>query len=165
MDAMSLEKPNTGLVKIQVPLLGSARESGFESESVWAEPLGGRLYRIWNLPVFAYNLDMRAVVECESDPKGGLPIATRVVEPGDCYVVRLYFDVNATEEQINQVLALLSERRALFEKYSDRLWAVGLRSLDDYEWVGPALASFTEDGLVTLESGLQSDEPVLGGAA
>jgi hypothetical protein len=53
--------PSDGQVKVRVPLLGMARKSGFESETLWAEPLGGNRYRIWNLPVFAYNLDMRAV--------------------------------------------------------------------------------------------------------
>jgi len=154
-----------GQVKIRVPLLGSARDSGFESEFMWAEPLGGSLYRVWNLPVFAYNLDMRAVVECVEDPEGGLPVAVRVVEAGDCFVIRLYFQAEATDAQIQAVLDLLSSRRALFEKHSRQLWAVGLRNVQDYEWVGPMLQPFVDAGLLTFESGMQEDEPTLGGAA
>src|SRR5215813_6697544 len=126
--------PNEGLVKVRVKLLGSALNSGYDSETLWAEHLEGNRYRIWNLPVFAYNLDMRAIVECEPDPEGGLPIITRVLERGDCPTVRLYFNREASDEQIQEVLDLLSQRRALFEKSSRELWAVGLRTSVDYDW-------------------------------
>lgn len=156
--------PDSDLVKVQIPLLGGARESGFESEAVWAEPLGNGRYRVWNLPVFAYNLDMRAVVRCEPDPQGGLPRAVEVLEPGDCYVVRLFFSEAASEAEIDRVLRLLSESRALFEKCNNRLWAVGLRSVEDYEALGAMLQPFVDQGVLQLESGLQSDQPTLGGA-
>jgi hypothetical protein len=162
---MSEHDPNDGQVKIRVPLLGSALESGLESESLWAEPLGANRYRLWNLPVFAYNLDMRAIVECREDPDGGLPVAVRVVEPGDCYVVRLYFGQTATETDIQKVLDLLSTRRALFEKHSVRLWAVGLRTIDDFDWLGQALKPYVDANILKFESGRQKAEPVLGGAA
>ena len=157
--------PNEGLVKVRVQLLGSAAKSGYDSETLWAEPLGANRYRIWNLPVFAYNLDMRAIVECEPDPAGGLPIVTRVLEQGDCFTVRLYFSTRASDEQIQEVLDLLSQRRALFEKNSRELWAVGLRTAEDYEWLESTLARFVGDGILKFESSFQPDEPAIGGAA
>jgi len=159
-----MSRTSEGQVKILVPLLGSARDSGFESETLWAEPLGGNRYRIWNLPVFAYNLDMRAVVECAPDPQGGLPVAIRVLEPGDCYVIRLYFTDVASDSDIQAVLDILSAQRAVFEKYNRRVWAVGLRSVDDYALVGVALREHVARGVLTLESARQPDEPELGGA-
>ena len=156
--------PEPDLVKIRVPLDGAARESGFDSETLWGEPLGGNRYRIWNLPVFAYNLDMRAIVRCDPDPNGGLPVAVQLLEPGDCYVVRLYFTGSASDADIQAVLDLLSTRNALFEKYNTRIWAVGLRSVEDYEWLGSALDPYVRDGVLEFESGLQADQPVLGDA-
>lgn len=76
------EDHHSGQVEIALPLLGSARDSGFESEAVWAEPLGENRYRIWNLPVFAYNIDMRAIGECAPGADGELPTVVRVVETG-----------------------------------------------------------------------------------
>src|SRR5687767_6411988 len=123
MPANETDRPAPdGLVKILVRLEGSALDSGFESETLWAEALGGNRYRVWNIPVFAYNLDLRAIVECRPDPDGGMPIATRVVEPGDCFVVRIYFHSTATEEKMQEVLDLLSERDAVFEKFKHHLW-------------------------------------------
>ena len=162
---MDIIDPNAGLVKVRVRLIGSALQSGYDSETLWAEPLGANRYRIWNLPVFVYNLDMRAIVECEPDPDGGLPIVTRIVEPGDSFTIRLYFNSVASDEQIQAVLDLLAQRRALFEKHSRELWAVGLRTPEDYEWVGSALDSFVRDGVLSFESSLQRDEPAVGGAA
>jgi hypothetical protein len=162
------ELTHSGLVKIRIPLLGSARDSGFDSETVWAEPLPDGTFRIWNLPVFAYNIDMRDIVKCRpdpEDPEGALPVVTEVVEQGDCYTIRLYFELSASEEQIEEVLDLLSERDAMFEKSSrelcdsHQLWAVGLRTPEDYDWVGPALQPFVDAGILTFESAFQPDEP------
>ena len=149
-------------VKIRVPLLGAALESGATSELVWAEPLGGNRYRVWNIPAYAYNLDMRAIVECAPDASGGPPIAVRVVEPGDCYVVRLRFQPGATDERIQAVLDLVASRRAVVEKFTPTLWGVGLRTIDDYTWIGGALQPFVEEGILSFESGLQRGQPTLG---
>ena len=151
-------------VKIAIPLLGSARDSGFESETVWAERLGENRYRIWNLPVFAYNIDMRAIVQCAPGSNGELPVVVRVLEPGDCFVVRLFFSDSASDQDIESVLDLLKGKRALFEKYNRRLWAVGLRSTDDYDWLGPALDAYVERGILRFESGFQPNEPGFGAA-
>ena len=157
-----MNRPNENLIKIRIPLVGSARDSGFESETVWAEPLGANRYRVWNLPVFAYNIDMRAIVECTSAEEDGFPVVVRVVEPGDCYVVRLYFAKDATAGDIDAVLGVLSSRQAVFEKYEHNLWAVGLRSVGDYKWIGGALKDYIDRGLLTIESGYQPNEPKLG---
>lgn len=106
---------------------------------------------------------MRAIVECEPDSDGGLPIVTRVLEQGDCFTIRISFNLKATADQIQIVLDLLSDRRALIEKTSRQLWAVGFRTLADYEWAGPALAPFVRDGVLSFESSQQRDEPAVGG--
>lgn len=112
--------------------------------------------------MFAYNLDMRAVVECRDDPDGGSPIVTKVIEPGDCYVIRVAFTELAGEADTQSVLDLLGTRRALVEKYNSRLWAVGLRTRDDYGWVGGALRPFVDAKILNFESGLQATEPTVG---
>ena len=157
--------PNAGLVKVRVDLVGTARESGYESETLWAEHLDANRYLIWNVPVLVYNLDMRDVVECVADPNGGCPIVKRVISRGDYRCVRLYFDPVATDEEIQGVLDLLGERRALVEKASRNLWAVGLRTEDDYEWVGTALKPLRQAGIVHIESSYQANQPEIGGVA
>jgi hypothetical protein len=154
-----MEPSERNLLKISIPLRGAALESGFAFESVWAEPLGNGRYMIWNVPVFAYNIEMRAIVKCEPDPNGGLPVVTSVVTQGDCLGVRVYFDADATDEQIQTVLDLLNSRNALSEKYRRELWAFGLRALEDYAWVGSALEPFVEAGILSFESNMQPEEP------
>lgn len=144
--------------KIRIPLRGSSLKSGYESESVWAERLGDRLYRVWNVPAFAYNVEMTAVVECDEVP-GEPPTLVRVVEPGTCYGVRLYFAEVAREETMRAVLDLVASRRPVMAKCSERVWTVGFRTVDDYKWLGPALQEHLRAGTVTLDSVLQPDEP------
>jgi hypothetical protein len=154
---------NDDQIKIRIPLLGAALESGSTSELVWAEPLGGKRYRIWNIPALAYNVEMRDIVECDPDAAGGPPVAVRVVERGDCYVIRLVFNRHTTERQIDEVLGVLTGRGAVLEKFKDRCWGVGLRSIEDYRWVGGALQPFVDRGVLTFESAFQPDQPWLGG--
>ncbi len=153
---------NDGLIKVRVRLLGSALESGYESETLWAEDLGKQRYRIWNLPVYAYNIGMRDIVECAPTPDGGLPVVSRVLEQGDCFTVRLYFNATASDSEIQAVLDLLSERRALFEKSSRLLWAVGLRTREDYDWISASLQPFVSSATVAVESAYQVEEPQVG---
>jgi len=150
-------------VKIRIPLLGAARETGSTSELLWAEPLGGDRYLIWNIPALAYNVQLRDVVECEPDADGGPPVAVRVLERGDCYVIRLFFQHTATDAQIETVLDVLAARRAVLEKFRRQFWGVGLRSLEDYKWAGAALQPFVDNGILRFESAFQADEPWLGG--
>jgi hypothetical protein len=49
-----------------------------------------------------------------------------------------------------------------FENNSRELWAVGLRTPEDFEWVGSALEPFVRNGILTFESALQRDEPLIG---
>jgi hypothetical protein len=125
---------------------------------VWAENLGAGRYRVWNVPALAYNIEMTSIVECAEAP-GALPEVLRVIEPGSCFGVRLYFADDASAEQIQSVLDIVSARRPVMAKCSGRLWTAGFRTVADYEWVGSALVSQVQAGIVEIESVWQSDEP------
>ena len=84
------------------------------------------------------------------------------MEPGDCYAIRLCFRSEATDAQVQEVLDLLGSRRVLLEKYNRNLWAVGLRTAEDYEWAGPALQKYVDADVLAFESAFQADEPKLG---
>ncbi len=87
-----MDRPDAheGLVKVRVRLPGSALESGYEFESLWAEPLGGGATGSGTFRS-SPTTSTCATVERAPDPEGGLPIVTRVVEQGDCFTTRLYF--------------------------------------------------------------------------
>lgn len=155
---LSEEKAEGAQVKIRIPLRGSASSSGYESESVWAEPLGDGRYKVWNVPAFAYNVDMTDVVAC-TEVRGELPVMLRVVERGTCFGVRLYFSETATDGVIAEVLETVSARRPVVAKCSKRLWTVGFRSAGDHDWLGSALRDQLQAGLLELDSVYQDDEP------
>ena len=47
------------LVNIRIPL---PADTGLHGEVMWAEPLGGRRYRLSNIPFHAYNLNLGDIV-------------------------------------------------------------------------------------------------------
>ena len=152
-----------GLVKVTIPLRGDALESGFRTETVWAEPLGDDRYMIWNVPLFAYNIEMRDVVRCRPNPDGDHPVVSAVETRGDCFGMRVYFDLSATDADIEQIVALFKARRAVVGQFDRTLWSFGLRWLDDYEAMGPVLEPWVDDGVLEFESILQDDQPAYDG--
>ena len=144
--------------KIRIPLRGAALDSGYESESVWAESLGGGLYKVWNVPAFSYNVEMTDIVEC-SEASDDLPLLARVVGRGTCYGVRLYFAETASDDAMAEVLVTVSARRPVIMKCRKRLWTLGFRSFEDYQWLGSAVESYLVSGLISLGSVGPPDVP------
>lgn len=60
-------------------------------ETLWAEPVGQDLYRLDNLPFFAYGVSWLDVVEAHPDDNGQL-VMSRVVEKSGHRTVRVIFD-------------------------------------------------------------------------
>jgi len=144
--------------KILIPLRGSARVGTLEHEAVWADDLGDGLYKVWNIPFWAFNIEMTDIVRCRG-VEGSLPEVVAVVEKGSCLCLRLGFHPSVTDDDIHNALDRLAQRKAILEKGSRTYWAVGMRSVEDFNWVGEALSDLVTAGKVFIESVLQPDEP------
>ena len=76
-------------------LIKSELRTDDEFETLWANPLGGNLYRLDNTPLFAYGVSWKDVVEAVPQ-QGALPLFTRVVEKSGHRTVRVILQ-NADE--------------------------------------------------------------------
>ncbi|SPF53594.1 conserved hypothetical protein [Candidatus Sulfopaludibacter sp. SbA4] len=62
-DHSNSSHPTTSeLVKVNLPLPPEDQAQGVEAENLWAEPLGEDLYRIDNVPFYAYGISHEDVV-------------------------------------------------------------------------------------------------------
>ncbi len=69
-----------GCTKVRIsltPAVGSA-----DSELVWAEWLEPDIYQVWNVPFFAYNVNIADVVRCSADHDALVTERGGVVERG-----------------------------------------------------------------------------------
>lgn len=144
-------------IKIVIPLTERSGQS-FKYEKVWAELLSDDLYKVWNVPAYAYNINIADIVRCRID-EDGIPVVISVVERSGAKTVWIYFSETTTPNQINNVLDSISSVKPLIEKGSDRFWYAGFRTEDDCELAIEKLENYQEEGLLEFERGEHPEEP------
>ncbi len=80
-------------------------------ETLWADPLGGDLYRLDNTPWYAYRVSWHDVVEARQDKSGGFPVFVKVVEKSGYRTIRLILKPPADKAPESQ--AVLDHLRSL----------------------------------------------------
>ena len=99
----------------------------FDSEGLWAEPLGADRYRIDNTPWYARNLAVNDVVEASQD-RNGVLWAAKVVHRSGNMTVRVIWDPVGPDAVLDSVLAAIMTVGADGEGDGKRLLAVNVPS-------------------------------------
>lgn len=94
---------------------------GGDVETLWAEPLGGRLYRLDNSPFYAYGVSWRDVVEADPEVDDGLPVFRRVVEKSGHRTVRVLVE---RPDELDRLRSGITELGCTFEGAWSRLISV-----------------------------------------
>jgi hypothetical protein len=87
------------------------------TETLWALPLGDHLYRLDNVPWFAFGCALGDVIRCE-ERLGELPRYVEVVEPGGNWTVRVFVPETPQRDVIkNEVFEMLREMGCSYEGF------------------------------------------------
>ena len=79
------------------------------SEVFWAEPCGNDLYKIVNVPFFAYGLNFKDVVQAIKPDDSDYPEVIEVVEPSGNKTIRFTFEKGTSEETHSEVINTLEK--------------------------------------------------------
>jgi hypothetical protein len=150
--------------RILIPLPESARVGTFTSETVWADDLGGGLFKVWNVPALAYNINIADIVRCRVTA-GELPEVISVVERSGSKTLRLFFAEQCAQAQIEHILELALAPHPVRERIGARAWSLGFRNPADYELVLERLLPLASPTVFEIETGAQPDEPFSGPGA
>ncbi|MFI5300965.1 MAG: DUF4265 domain-containing protein [Polyangiales bacterium] len=93
----------TDLCKVRIDL-SSVPGAAVAGESLWAEPLGADLFRLRNIPGFAFGLSEGDVVRCTL--RGGVSTVTSLVHDSGNGVLRVYFRGRSTSDRERVCVAL-----------------------------------------------------------
>jgi len=148
-------------IKIRIPLSGMERSSNLKYERVWADHRSDDLYQVWNLPAYAYNIEMADIVRCRKSPDQELDVI-EVVEKSGSVGVWLYFPSESTTDDVSQAILELTnvgERRPTFEKFSDTFWGMSFRDQRHFKEVLPVINSLIESINIEYELVSQPDKP------
>lgn len=136
-------------VKIRVALI----DRGWaKHESFWAEPLGNDLYRMGNIPFYAYDLHLHDIVRAVPEEPGTLPLIQEVVERSGRRTLRIIFAADSPVEDRRQALRTLVQLGVTSEKASDRFFALETSPAIDYRAVCDELQRLEERGILQYET-------------
>jgi hypothetical protein len=125
------------------------------TETLWAESLGNRLYRLDNAPWFAFGCAQGDVVRCEERP-GDFPRFIEVVEPGGSRTVRVFVPEAPQRDAVkDEVFSMLRENGCGCEGFGAMrgLVAVTIPVEVDPERVLSTLRALERQGKAYWESG------------
>lgn len=140
---------NEGLEKIHINLPNHWAIGG---ESLWATPLGDDLYRIENVPFFAYGLNFLDVVLATTDANQQVLEVRKVVEPSGHRTYRVIFNENVDPEKQIELLENLAKFQASFERADASNVAIDIKPTGDHIAVYDQLDAFEQSQLLVFET-------------
>jgi hypothetical protein len=138
-----------GLVKVILDL--SKDDGPVASESLWAEPAGNLLFRLRNVPFFAYGFSERDIVRVEES--GGKLVVTAIEERGGHSTYRIFLPTETTEERFAGDWELFERLGCTYERANRRLVAIDVPPRADIYAVYTVLEDGEKDGLWEFEEG------------
>lgn len=121
-------------------------------ESLWATPLGNDLYRIENVPFFAYGLNFLDVVLAISDSDDLIPEIRKVETPSGRRTYRVIFKEGVEREKQIELLATLEQHEASYERADGINVAIDIKPTGDHIAVYDQLDSYEEEGYLSFET-------------
>lgn len=121
-------------------------------ESIWATPLGNDLYRIENVPFYAYGLNFLDVVYATPDSGDTIPEIRKVVNPSGHRTYRILFSKDTAREKQKELLDSLTKYEASYERADSTLVAVDIKPSGDYLAVYNQLDKYADEEYLGFET-------------
>jgi hypothetical protein len=138
-----------GLVKIHLDL---PNHWGIGGESLWAEPLGNDLYKIENVPFYAYGLNFQDIVRATPDSEDFIPEIRELVTPSGHRTFRVFFNKHIDRNQQESVLDSMESLGISYERANNIYVALDMKPRGDYQAVFDQLDEYLEQGILGFET-------------
>ena len=138
-----------GLEKIHIDLPNHWATGG---ESMWAEPLGNDLYKIENVPFYAYGLNYQDVVRATSDSDDLKPEIRELIKSSGHKTFRLFFDKGIKKEQQEEILDSFIARKVSYERANSIFVALDMEPEGDYQSVFDMLEEYEKQDIIGFET-------------
>lgn len=121
-------------------------------ESMWATPLGNDLYRIENVPFYAYGLNFLDVVHATPDSDDTIPEIRKVVNPSGHRTYRIIFSKDTDREKQKELLDSLMIYETSIERANSTLVAVDIKPSGDHLAVYDKLDRYADEEYLGFET-------------
>jgi len=119
---------------------------------MWAEELGSDLYRLRNVPFFAYGLNFHDVVRATADSPDLKPEIREVIETSGHKTLRVIFPKTVERDKQVKLLSSLDEFKASFERADGTNVAIDIEPEGSYSDVYDLLQEWEDSGLLSFET-------------
>lgn len=138
-----------GLEKIHIDLPNHWAIGG---ESLWAEPLGNDLYKIENVPFYAYGLNFHDIVRATADSDELKPEIRELIETSGHRTFRLFFKKHIHKERQTEIIETFKELHVSCERANDIYIALDMKPAGNYQAVFDKLEELEQDDVLGFET-------------
>lgn len=121
-------------------------------ESFWATPLGNDLYRLENVPFYAYGLNFHDVVKATSDSDELIPEIRELVESSGHRTFRVFFDKSIDKQNQEKILDSLRELSISYERANDIYLSLDMQANGNYQAVFDRLDELEKENILGFET-------------
>lgn len=138
-----------GLEKIHIDLPNHWAIGG---ESMWAEPLGNDLYKIENVPFYAYGLNFHDIVRATSDSDELKPEIRELVKASGHRTFRVFFEKHLERIEQEEILNSMKDLTISYERANSIYFALDMQPEGDYQAVFDRLDELEQQNLLGFET-------------
>ena len=121
-------------------------------ESLWATPLGNDLYRLENVPFYAYGLNFHDVVKATSDAEELIPEIRALIERSGHRTFRVYFNKTIDRQKQEKVLNAMEDLTISYERANDIYFSLDMQPHGNYQAVFDRLDELEADDILGFET-------------
>lgn len=137
------------LVKIHIDL---PHHWAIGGEAFWATPLGNDLYRIENVPFYAYGLNFHDIVKATPESNETIPEIRELIEASGHRTFRVFFEKEVDQEQQIELLNSLRELNISYERANAIYFSLDMAPEGNYQAVFDQLDAWEQRGLLGFET-------------
>lgn len=138
-----------GLEKIYVDLPNHWAIGG---ESLWATPLGNDLFRLENIPFYAYGLNFQDIVKTASKSDAQIPEIQVLIEFSGHRTFRVFFKQGIDQPKQEEVLKSMQELTISYEQANDIYFSLDMQPNGNYQAVFDRLAELEQENGLGFET-------------
>ncbi|MBX0335167.1 DUF4265 domain-containing protein [Pontibacter sp. HSC-14F20] len=138
-----------GLLKVHIDL---PNHWGIGGESLWAEPLGNDLYKIENVPFYAYGLNFQDIVRATPDSEDHIPEIRELITPSGHRTFRVFFKKHIDRYQQEAILDSMESLSVTYERANNIYVALDMKPEGDYQAVFDQLEEYLEQDILGFET-------------
>ncbi|WP_299246005.1 DUF4265 domain-containing protein [uncultured Aquimarina sp.] len=138
-----------GLEKVYVDLPNHWAIGG---ESLWATPLGKDLFRLENVPFYAYGLNFHDIVRATSDSSEYKPEIREVIEYSGHRTFRVFFEKTINKAKQEEILDSMESLKVSYERANGIYFSLDLKPESDYQAVFDKLEEYERNYVLGFET-------------